>query len=182
MYSLTGISNLFKVYLDITNEDIKIYQKNSNWSAIKTMKKARTFGEAIRGCSCHLWTDFSQKPSFFESNLFPLVLISVAHNIGHCLYNQPSICHKSGAVKHSETFFWMDYLESFDFSEFIIFSDDPKYLIVIFCHLFELQLVLQCCDTICEQPLSVANFDEEFSLDMRQNQYGLQVKLIIIIK
>ena len=141
MYSLTGISNLFKVYLDITNEDIKIYQKNSNWSAIKTMKKARTFGEAIRGCSCHLWTDFSQKPSFFESNLFPLVLMSVAYNIGYCLYNQPSICHKSGPVEPSETSFgWIPL----NFSSFII---------VIFCHLFELMLVVQCCDIICEWPL-----------------------------
>ena len=47
----------------------------------------------------------------------------------------------------------MDSLESFDFSLFIIFSDDPKSLLVIFHHLFELPLVVQCCDVICERRL-----------------------------
>ena len=87
------------------------------------------------------WTDLNQKPSFLESRLFPLVLMSVAYNIGHCLYNQPSICHKSGPVEPSETSFgWIPL----NFSSFII---------VIFCHLFELLLVVQWCDIICEWPL-----------------------------
>ena len=91
------------------------------------------------------WTDLNQKPSFLESRLFPLVLMSVAYNIGRCLHNQPSICPKSGPVEPSETSFgWIPL----NFSSFII---------VIFCHLFELLLVVQCCDIICEWPLTASN-------------------------
>ena len=48
----------------------------------------------------------------------------------------------------------MDSLESLDFSTFIIFSDDPWSLLVSFRQLFKLPLVVQCCDVICEWPLS----------------------------
>ena len=46
-----------------------------------------------------------------------------------------------------------DFLESLDFSSFIIFSYDPWSLFVSFCQLFKLPLVVQCCDVICEWPL-----------------------------
>ena len=46
----------------------------------------------------------------------------------------------------------MDSLESLDFSSFIIFSDDPWSLLVSFRQLFKLQLVVQCCDVICDDP------------------------------
>ena len=39
------------------------------------------------------WTDLNQKPSFLESRLFPLVLMSVAYNIGHCLEEVYAISH-----------------------------------------------------------------------------------------
>ena len=48
----------------------------------------------------------------------------------------------------------MDPLKLLDFSSFIIFSDDPWSLLVSFCQLFKLPLVVQCCDVICEWPLS----------------------------
>ena len=47
----------------------------------------------------------------------------------------------------------MDSLEFWDFSSFIIFSDDPWSLLVSFCQLFKLPLVVQCCNVICEWPL-----------------------------
>ena len=50
--------------------------------------------------------------------------------------------------------FWMDSLKLLDFSSFIIFSDDPWSLYVSFCQLFKLPLVVQCCNVICEWPLS----------------------------
>ena len=87
------------------------------------------------------WTDLNQKPSFLESRLFPLVLMSVAYNIGYCLYNQPSICHKSGPVEPRVR----PLLDGFPW----IFH----HLSLSFCHLFELLLVVQCCDIICEWPL-----------------------------
>ena len=48
----------------------------------------------------------------------------------------------------------MDSLESLDFSSFIIFPDDPWSLLVSFRQLFKLPLVVQCCNVICEWPLS----------------------------
>ena len=51
----------------------------------------------------------------------------------------------------------MDPLKSLDFSSFIIFFDDPWSLLVSFCQLFKLPLVVQCCNVICEWPLSVLN-------------------------
>ena len=48
----------------------------------------------------------------------------------------------------------MDSLKLLDFSSFIIFSDDPWSLLVSFCQLFKLPLVVQCCNVICEWPLS----------------------------
>ena len=73
--------------------------------------------------------------------------------------NQPSICPKRSPVEPSEThwgLFWMDSLELLDFSSFIIFSGDPWSLLVSFCQLFKLPLVVQCCDVICEWPLSLS--------------------------
>ena len=58
--------------------------------------------------------------------------------------------------------FWMDSLESLDFSSFVIFYDGPSSFIVIFCHLFELPLVVQYCDVICERPLTYTQSLEEF--------------------
>ena len=49
----------------------------------------------------------------------------------------------------------MDSLELLDFSSFIIFSYDPWSLLVSFRQLFKLPLVVQCCDVICEWPLTV---------------------------
>ena len=49
----------------------------------------------------------------------------------------------------------MDSLETLDFSSFIIFSDDPWSLLVSFCQLFKLPLVVQCCNVICEWPLTL---------------------------
>ena len=49
----------------------------------------------------------------------------------------------------------MDSLKLLDFSSFIIFSDDPWSLLVSFCQLFKLPLVVQCCDVICEWPLTI---------------------------
>ena len=48
----------------------------------------------------------------------------------------------------------MDSLKSLHFSSFIIFSDDPWSLLVSFRQLFKLPLVVQCCDVICEWPLT----------------------------
>ena len=48
----------------------------------------------------------------------------------------------------------MDSLESLDVSSFIIFPDDPWSLLVSFRQLFKLPLVVQCCNVICEWPLS----------------------------
>ena len=51
----------------------------------------------------------------------------------------------------------MDSLESLDFSSFIIFSDDsddPWSLLVSFRQLFKLPMVVQCCNVICEWPLT----------------------------
>ena len=50
----------------------------------------------------------------------------------------------------------MDSLESLDFSSFIIFSDDPWSLLVSFRQLFRLPLVVQCCNVICEWPLTAS--------------------------
>ena len=52
----------------------------------------------------------------------------------------------------------MDSLKSLDFSSFIIFSDYPWSLFVSFCQLFKLPLVVQCCDFICEWPLTLLGF------------------------
>ena len=50
----------------------------------------------------------------------------------------------------------MNSLEHLDFSSFIIFPDDPWSLLVSFRQLFKLLLVVQCCNVICEWPLTVA--------------------------
>ena len=71
--------------------------------------------------------------------------------------NQPSNCPKRGPVEPIEThqcLFWMDSLKFWDFSSFIIFSDDPWSLLISFRQLFNLPLVVQCCYVICEWPLS----------------------------
>ena len=56
--------------------------------------------------------------------------------------------------------FWMDSLESLDFSSLINFSDDPWSLLVGFRQLFKLPLVVQCCDVICEWPLRPGSLNE----------------------
>ena len=63
----------------------------------------------------------------------------------------------------------MDPLESLEFSSFIIFSDDPWSLLVSFCQLFKLPLVVQCCDVICEWPLSTisSSFSSSQSSELR---------------
>ena len=48
----------------------------------------------------------------------------------------------------------MDSHESLDFSSSIIFSDDPWSLLDSFHQLFKLPLVVQCCNVICEWPLT----------------------------
>ena len=48
----------------------------------------------------------------------------------------------------------MDSLKSLNFSSFIIFSDYPWSLLVSFGQLFKLPLVVQCCNVICEWPLT----------------------------
>ena len=53
--------------------------------------------------------------------------------------------------------------ESLDFSSFIFFSDDPWSLLVSFRWLFKLPLVVQCCDVICEWPLSSVLIVKELS-------------------
>ena len=65
---------------------------------------------------------------FLESSLFPSVLISIAYNIGHCFYNQPSICPKSVPVEPSETFYrWIPLNPwSFHYSSYsVIFLRRP---------------------------------------------------------
>ena len=78
-----------------------------------------------------------------------------------CAVDRPepkTIIHHSFAPKAVQCgLFWMDSLESLDFSSFIIFSDDPWSLLVSFRQLFKLPLVIQCCDVICEWPLMPSN-------------------------
>ena len=49
--------------------------------------------------------------------------------------------------------FLMDYLESLDFSSYIIISNDPWALLVIFLS-YRWLFNVQCCDVICRQPLN----------------------------
>ena len=49
----------------------------------------------------------------------------------------------------------MDSLELLDFSSFIIFPADPWSLLVSFRQIFKLPLVVQCCNVICEWPLTL---------------------------
>ena len=88
----------------------------------------------------------------------PLVVMSACcHLLAYPLMLQIDdvICPKStpsSPLRHSEAIFGRIPL---NFPSFSILSDDTQSLLVIFCHTFELPLVVQCWDVIWGQPLYI---------------------------